>query len=183
MSYLSLLLFLLMQTAKYPPVAGMPAAAGVYYRQAYAKWIKLEPAPMADMKTKGMGRFIETDGLSNLGMTVVFKGAAASMQISTPQPTFYVRGVGSAKDAIIIQLTRREDSRTIQASSSAASVGNKGGFKKEDIRRVTVIAYSDDSFSATPDEDLKAGEYLLAFAYATAGFDFGILAEAGGSRK
>lgn len=174
MNCLSLLLLVLAQGAKPAPVPGMPAAAGVYYRQGDARWIKLESPAMADMKTRGMGLFIQTDGLSNLGMTAVYRGAQAPVRISDARPTFYVRGAGSAKDAMIVQLTRKKDSRTLQTSSSDATVENKGGFKKEEIHKVTVTAYSDESFSVTPEEALKPGEYLIVFGYATAGFDFGI---------
>jgi len=176
MKSLILVLCFLMQAAKPAPVPGMPAAAGVYCRQADAKWIKLEPPTLADQKTKGMGLFIETSGLSNLGMTAVYKGAHAPTQISDPRPTFYVRGTGSEKDVMIVQLTQKKDARTIRTSTSAASVDNKGGFSRGEIRKVTCTVYSDDSFSVQPEEDLQPGEYLLVFNYATVGFDFGILA-------
>jgi hypothetical protein len=168
------LLCLMLQTPKAAPIAGMPAASGIYFRQSEAKWVKLESAAMADMKTKGMGLFVATDGLSNLGMTAVYQGARARVQISNPRPVFYVRGVGSPRDAMIVQLTQKKDSRTIQASSSASTVENKGGFKREEIRKVTVTAFSDDSFSVSPIDELKPGEYLLVFGYAGTGFDFGI---------
>jgi len=176
MDCLSLLLFLLVQAAKPAPVPGIPAPAGIYYRQADGKWIKLEPPLMADMKTKGMGLFIETAGLSGLGMTAVYRGAHAPVQISDPRPTFYIRGTGSEKDTMIVQLTQKKDSRTLRTSTSSATVDNKGGFSRGEIRKVTCTVYSDGSFSVQPEEDLKSGEYLLVFGYATAGFDFGILA-------
>ena len=174
MSGLSLLVLLLAQTPKPPPVAGMPAADGVYYRLGYGQWQKLTPAPMADMKTKGMGTFIETEGLTNIGMDVVYKGPRAAVQISDRLPSLYVRGTGPANDVVLVQLTQRKDSRSVHASSAAATLENKGGFRKADIRKVTTTIYTDGSFSVTPEEDLKPGEYLLAFGYATAGYDFGI---------
>jgi len=75
----------------------------------------------------------------------------------------FVRGAGSNREATIVQLAREKDSRVIQLSSLAATTGNKAGFNRKDIREATVMAYSDNSFSITPIEDLKPGEYLLFF--------------------
>jgi hypothetical protein len=75
---------------------------------------------------------------------------------------------------MIVQLSRRKDSRTVESSSSAAAVDNKGGFKQKDIRNVTVTINTDDSFSVTPSAELKPGEYLLLFGHTDLAFDFGI---------
>ncbi len=168
------LLLLLMQAAKPAPVPGMPAAAGVYFRQDDAQWIKLEPAAMADMRSKGMGDFLDTAGYHNLDVTVTYQGVQAKMQIAAQRPIFYVRGVGSAKEATVVHLTRKKDNRTVKTVSSAATTENKGGFTTEEIEPVTVTINTDDSFSVAPDQELKPGEYLLAFSYANAGFDFGV---------
>lgn len=169
----ALLLFLLAQGARPAPVPGMPPDPGVYYREGNA-WNKLQAAPMADMKTKGVGLFLETDGLSGLDLTIDYQGPQAPVQIQDQQPTFYVRRTGAAADAMIVELERKKDRRTIRTSSSDATVENRGGFKKDSIRNVTVIVYSDDSFSVTPEQVLKPGEYLLVFGHANTGFDFGI---------
>jgi len=173
MNILGLLFVLLMQAAKPDPVAGLPAEAGIYFRQGDG-WEKLQPASMAEMKTKGVGLFLETDGLAGLDLTMNYSGAHARVQIGTSQPVFYVRGFGSAKDALIVQLTQKKDSRAIRTSSLDVTVDNKGGFRKDVIRHVSVTEYSDGSFSATPDQRLKAGEYLLVFGHAITGHDFGI---------
>jgi hypothetical protein len=76
---------------------------------------------------------------------------------------------------MIILVTRKKDSRTLQSSSNAAGVDNKGGFKKRDIQSVTVTIYADNSYAVIPDADLKPGEYLLLLGFAHAGFDFGIV--------
>jgi hypothetical protein len=85
-----------------------------------------------------------------------------------------VRGAGSPGDAVLIQLKRENDTRVFETSSADAAIDNKRGFRKKDIRKTTVVAYSDSCFSVTPDQALKPGEYLLLFGYANAGFDFGI---------
>lgn len=177
MSYLyCLLLLLFLQQAKPTPPSGMPVGDGVYCRQSDGSWTRLQPVSMAGTKTKGMESFIDTAGYTNLSMTAAYKGAHAPIQISATRPDFFVRGVGSPNDAMILQLTMKKDSRELHASSTASSIENKGGFRKSEIRKVTVLVYSDDSFSVTPDEALSAGEYLFVFGYANAAFDFGITA-------
>ena len=175
MNWLSVLLLLFLpQAAKPSTMPDLPVKPGVYYRQDHANWVSLQPAPVTDAKTKGMGWFIDSGGYTNLGMSIVCRGAKAVVRISVPKPTFFVREVGSSKDIMLIRLTQKRDKRTFQTSSSDATVDNKGGFKKGDIRKMAVVENPDHSFSVTPEEDLKPGEYLLVFGTASAGFDFGI---------
>jgi hypothetical protein len=164
-------------TAQDPAVPGtLPAGAGVYYHQSEATWITLARPVMAATKTEGMEHFLDTYGWSNLNRTIVFEGAAAAIRIPDTKPTFYVRDVGSAQDVLIAQLTRKKDTREIQASSTNASVNNKEGFKRGNVYRVTAIALSKDLYSVTPEQTLKPGEYLLVFGHAETSFEFGVQA-------
>ena len=52
--------------------------------------------------------------------------------------------------------------------------GEQRGFDKKDIYRVVVVLSLDGGFSATPEENLKPGEYLLTFGSENTGYDFGI---------
>ncbi len=121
-----------------------------------------------------MELFAETGGYTNLGMSIICSGSRASARLSVPKPTFFVRGAGSSKDVLLVRLTQKKDKRTFKTSSVDATVENKGGFRKGNIRKTTIVSNSDNSFLVTPEEDLKPGEYLLVFGYATAGYDFGI---------
>lgn len=163
--------------AQEPAVPGtLPAGAGIYYHQGGATWIALARPVMTATKTEGMEHFLDTYGWSNLNRTIVFEGAAAAIRIPDPKPTFYVRGVGSAQDVLIAQLTRKKDTREIQASSTNASVNNKEGFKRGSVYRVTATARSEDLYSVTPERTLKPGEYLLVFGHAETSFEFGVQA-------
>ncbi len=175
MNYLGFLLLLLMQAAKPAPAPDIPASAGVYLRSGDSQWTRIEPASLADTRTKGLELFLQTGGFYNPDMTIVYRGARAPLQIPVSRPTFYVRGIGSARDVIIVQVTSRKDSRTLQTSASAVAADNKGGFRKKEIQSTMVTVYADDSFSITPDKDLKSGEYLLLLSLTHVGFDFGII--------
>lgn len=174
MSHLALLLCLFLQESKPAPIAGAPAAAGIYFRQAESQWQTMEAAAMADMKSKGISDFINTAGYTNLAMVVTYRGVRAGLQIPAAKPAFFVRGAGSAKDAMIIALAPSQDTRSVRTDSAAASVGNRAGFRKEDIRNVTATIFSDGSFLVTPDDDLKPGEYALVFGFPNTAYDFGI---------
>ncbi len=170
----SILLWLLFQLTKAAPVPGLPADQGVYYHPEPAQWMRLSPAPIAETKASGIGMYVETEGQTNLNVQIVCRGTKASLRIPNSKPTFYVRVIGPANDMMLVQLTPKKDSRTIHTSLSESTVSNKEGFRKSDIRKLQLTEYSDGSFSATPEENLKKGEYLLVFGTATAGFDFGI---------
>jgi|SRR6266516_2355266 len=155
-------------------VAALPQADGVYYRQSAAKWIQLTQARVADSKIRGMETYLQTDGLTGLNMNFVYPGAHAAIQIFEKRPTFFVRGIGTGAEALIVQLTCKKDSRAVSTTSLNAARENNAGFDKKDIYRVVVVLSLDGGFSATPEENLKPGEYLLTFGSANTGYDFGI---------
>jgi hypothetical protein len=172
MNWMNLLWLVFLQTAA--PMPDLPAANGVYLRPGSGDWTRVEIASMSDMKSKGMSDFLDTAGLTNLDVIVAYQGAQSKLQLPSPRPIFYVRGTGSPNDAMIVSLTRKGDQRVVRTATSNATVGNRAGFKKDDIRNVTVTVFSDKSFSVTPESDLKAGEYALVFGFASAAYDFGI---------
>jgi len=156
------------------PDQSMPEGNGVYLREGTSGWIKLERAKMADSKAHGMGHFIDTNGMTRLSVTLSYGGAQAKVQISASKPTFFVRGTGASQEALIVQLARKKDSRETKINSTEATFDNKMGFKRGEIRRVTTSALSKGSFTVTPDEGLKPGEYLLVLGGDDTVFDFGV---------
>ncbi len=174
MVWLSILLLSLLQAAESAPVLAVPEASGVYYRQNDGSWAGLKPAVTAGAEAKGLKLFVDTGGYTDLGINISCRGARASFRMPVQKPTLFVRGVGASKDAIIIKLTQKKDSRVFKTAFSDVSVQNKGGFRKEDIHKLNVVEYPDGSFSVTPEKDLDRGEYLLVFGNSTAGYDFGI---------
>ena len=162
------------QAARISLPPGLPTAAGVYYQKSDTQWTKVDPAPMGNSKMRGMNTFLQTEGLAGLNMSFEYWGAYAALQIPERRPVFLARGIGAAQDALIISLTPKNHNRAVQTTSSDMTAENKGGFKKKDVRKVITTACSDGSFSITPIEDLKPGEYILVFGNANGAFDFGI---------
>ncbi len=162
------------QAPKPAPPHGMPSGAGVFYRQASGKWITLDPAYVDQSKLKGMDTYIDTDGLTALNMEYEYLGATAPLRLTDMRPEFYVRGKGSPQYSQIVQLTRKKESRSVKTASTEVSIFNRGGFKRGEIRPVTVTALSGGSYSVVPVNDLKPGEYLLALGSAVIGYDFAV---------
>ena len=157
-----------------PLPSDLPAAAGVYWKQDGGQWIKLEPSVLADTKNRGMGRFLETDGLSNLKTTVVFRGAQASVRILDRRPVFHVRETGSAAHALIVRLKRKKENREAEVSSWEAGIRNQQGFNRGQIHQVVTSQPARGYYTITPVSDLEEGEYLLVLGDVDGGFDFAI---------
>lgn len=173
MSYF-VLLFLLLQGGQIAQAPGIPASPGVYYRQNDSRWISVPRALISNTKAKGLGLYVETGGFTNLGTDIVCPGAKASTRLVVQRPTFYIRETGHPKDAMLIRLAQKKASRTFHTSSTDATVENKEGFRKADIRKTIVTEYPDGITSVTLGEDLKPGEYLLVLGATDTSFDFGI---------
>jgi hypothetical protein len=153
-----------------PPV---PEAPGIYILQ-QTKWILLRPAVVADANAKGMELFVYTGGYTDLGMNIACQGARASIRIRDAKPVFHVRDIGSTKDAMLIRMTQKKNSRILKTSFSNVTVDNKGGFKKGDVFNLSGSEESGGVISLSPEKSLPPGEYLLVFGNASKAYDFGI---------
>jgi hypothetical protein len=147
---------------------------GVYYRESSSEWIMLDPAMLSDSRTRGMDRFVATDGITGLSVTLTFDGSNSPVQIQDRRPKFYVRGFTPAEDTLIVQLTVKRDGREAQTSMAAAGMTNREGFRNADIHRVIASKLDDDLYAISPQETLKSGEYLLVFGRVETSFNFGI---------
>jgi hypothetical protein len=165
---------ILLQIPQSAKIAGEPAAPGVYYRNNNKQWIQLQAAVVDESKTQGIKLFNDTGGYTNFSVHVFYREAKSLLRIPVPNPAFLVRAAGSSKDVVLIKLSQKGSRRAFRTSPSDATVENKSGFNKKDIQRIDVTEYPDRSFSLTPAENLKAGEYLLVFGSAMPGYDFGV---------
>ena len=167
-------IILLLQIAQPSAVTAVPPSPGVYYRQDGNNWITLQKANFSDTKATGLELFIETGGWSDLGMEAACPGANAIARISSARPVFYVRETVRPEEVMLIQLTRKKNSRVFHKSTANVTVDNTEGFPKAEIRKTVVANHSSGIYSVTPEVDLKPGEYLLVLGNTTLSFDFGI---------
>jgi hypothetical protein len=174
MQYLCVLVFFFSQLADLSPIPDLPSAPGIYFHRKDAQWSNLQTIHLSGMKTKGLKQYMQTEGYIRFKTDFVCNGAHAPIRIADPRPVFYVRSIGSPANAMLVQFTQKKNLRLVHASPSEATIDNKIGFKREIICKVRIDAYSDKSFSITPQGNLKPGEYLLIFGNMTTGYDFGI---------
>lgn len=174
MIQLSLLFLFFAHAAETIQAPEIPESNGVYFRQGDSNWIRLQPAVTADAGASGLQLFVYTGGYTDMGITISCPGPRASVRISVPKPTLFIRAVGSAKDAMLVRLTKKSDKRVYKTSFSNVTVGNKGGFRKKDIFSLISQEYPDGSFSVSPEKDLPPGEYLLVLGNAVPAYDFGV---------
>jgi|WetSurMetagenome_2_1015567.scaffolds.fasta_scaffold24131_3 hypothetical protein len=155
----------------------VPAREGVFYQSGEGKRIELRKTQAAESKAGDIDKYLITAGLAGLGATYIYSGEHADLQIKEKKPTFYLCGSIEGKDAIIVQLTRKKDSRTVQTNSGEASSDNRMGYRRSDLFRVSLSDESNGCFSAKPDLELKPGEYLLGIGSSPSTYDFGIAEE------
>ena len=116
----------------------LPAAAGVYYRQGEAGWVYARAGRHGGHQDPGHGsvpRYLRV--VKSQPDHGVSRARSQPSGFLDQKPVFYVRGVGTAQDVLIVQLAKKKDTREIQASSTNASVNNKEGFKRGSLYRVS----------------------------------------------
>jgi hypothetical protein len=171
---LSLLFLLLAQTADAVHAPAVPGAPGVYFIQGESAWVPLQPAVTSDANAKGLQLFVYTGGYTDLGLNVVCPGSRAAIRMLGPKPVLYVRAIGSAKDAMLIRLTKKGDQRVVRTAFSNVSISNKEGFRREDVFKLISQESPDGFYSVSPEKELPPGEYLLVLGNALPAYDFGI---------
>lgn len=171
---LRILLLLSLQDADAVPVQGAPEPPGVYFSRGDSGRIPLKPAVTENAGASGLDLFVYTDGYTDLSINISCPGPRASLRMTEAKPTFYVRAIGSPKDAMIVRLTRKKDKRIYKTTFSNVTVGNKGGFRKKDVFNLVVREDSDGAFSVSPERELPPGEYLVVLGNALPVYDFGV---------
>ena len=171
---LSVLFLFLAQATDAVRTPDVPEAPGVYFLKGESAWVRLQPAVTSDANAKGLQLFVDTGGYTDLGINVVCPGSRASIRMFVPKPVLYVRAVGSAKDAMLIRLTKKKDNRVIKTAFSNVTMANKGGFRREDVFKLIHQEYPDGFFSVSPEKELPPGEYLLVLGNAVPAYDFGV---------
>jgi hypothetical protein len=171
---LRLLFLLLVQGGDAVRTPDVPEDPGVYYLQDESVWVPLQPVVTSDANARGLQLFVYTEGYTDLDLNVVCPGSRALIRILVPKPVFYVRAIGSAKDMMLIRLTKKSDRRVVKTSFSNVTMANKGGFRREDVFNLILQESPDGFFSVSPEKKLPPGEYLLVLGNAVPAYDFGI---------
>ncbi|MBN2337281.1 MAG: hypothetical protein JXP48_01975 [Acidobacteria bacterium] len=167
-------LLLLLGSALAAGLEKAPAEEGVYLLRGDAEWVKLEPAPVAGTRIRGLETFIESGGYTRFFVDTALEGAKAARRTTDRLPRFFCRGPFSPADILIVRLTPQGGGRLSRTSPGAASMTNKPGFPQGDLVRLRTSAHDDGSFLAVPEDPLPPGEYLLVTDDIGSGRDFGV---------
>jgi len=174
MIVLSLLFVFLAQAADAGRSPEVPEAPGVYSLQDESGWVTLQPVVTSDANAKGLQLFVYTGGYTDLGLNIVCPGSRALIRMLGTKPVLYVRAIGSAKDAMLIRLTKKRNQRVVRTAFSNVNMSNKKGFRREDVFKLILQESPDGFFSVSPEKELPPGEYLLVLGNAVPAYDFGI---------
>lgn len=156
--------------------------AGIYYKAA-DKFIAMDQLMMSGGGAKHVGKMF-VPGLTPQ-MVWTYRGSDAPVRISEPRPVFYFRQapampnmptmpVMSYRDLVIVQFDKKKDHRELQTTNGGNMFTFKAGISKEKLPDIDVEKVEDGLFKITPKQDLKPGEYLIAFGMGYSGYDFGI---------
>ncbi|HEX3584660.1 MAG TPA: hypothetical protein VH024_01630 [Candidatus Angelobacter sp.] len=156
--------------------------AGIYYKAA-DKFIAMDQLMMSGGGAKHVGKMF-VPGLTPQ-MVWTYRGSDAPVRISEPRPVFYFRQapampnmptmpVMSYRDLVIVQFDKKKDHRELQTTNGGNMFTFKAGIGKEKLPDIDVEKIEDGLFKITPKQDLKPGEYLIAFGMGYSGYDFGI---------
>jgi hypothetical protein len=159
----------------------MQSLSDGFYYKASQGWQKLSPISMAG----GGAKHVEKMFVPGLTPQFVwtFRGAEAPVQISERRPTFCVKESAAManiegrteRDLIIVRFDKRKDHRELQTTNGGNMFTFKAGLSKDRTPDVTVKPIADGTFTVTPNEDLRPGEYMLTFGgLGYSGYDFGI---------
>jgi hypothetical protein len=155
-------------------------ADGFYYRTSQG-WHELEPISMVGGGAKHVGKML-IPGLTPQ-FVWTFRGAEAPVQTSDRRPVFCVKESPAVanvegrtwRDLIIVRFDKEKDHRELQTTNGGNMFTFKAGLSKDRTPGITVNPISDGTFTVTPNEDLRPGEYMLTFgALGNSGYDFGI---------
>jgi hypothetical protein len=150
---------------------GLPTEPGAYYKDPSKGWVTLERTPAPQIRTKG-GKTLGVNPFAKLHSMASYRGADGHVRISEPSPTFYLRQIGSPRDAVIVKPDKKKDRREISVSQVGGFGGVTSGYEEKARREVSVTQVSNGLLSVTPKSSIDPGEYLPDTGSGT--YDFGI---------
>lgn len=137
-------------------VPDLPRQSGVYFK-APSAWAKVESFLL--WSPRSGWNWYGDDHKS----TVVLGSAHSGLQISDPQPTFYVREPASGAPWRIVHLTSRNDQRLIRLASSG-DFGQTVRTPPSQTRDVQMTHVAGSIYTLRPTMPLDNGEYILCTA-------------------
>ena len=148
------------------PNSPTPTETGInskgVFAQNGAEWKRIEEVSSIEVRNVGNISSAVTMGIKEVRVICVFRGEKAELQLNNPRPVFRIAGIGvSARDVYIIAMRLNPDRRDLEMGRSGLIKKLSYGFRKRDVRDVTVKRLGDDLLEVTPKENLEPGEYIM----------------------
>jgi len=148
------------------PNSPTPAETGIngkgVFAQNGAEWTRIEEVSSIEVRNVGNISSAVTMGIKEVRIVCVFRGEKAELQLDNPRPVFRLAGTGvSARDVYIVAMRLNPDRRDLEMGRSGLVKKLSYGFRKRDVRDVTVKRLGDDLLEVTPKENLEPGEYIM----------------------
>lgn len=160
--------------AQEPQQETLPESTGVFFKGP-SGLVPLRTAPPVQAKARAGILFVPPS------TKLRFAGAHASMQLSEPRPTFYVKQMGwDERACALIRLVEGKDAREMPMSTRSLTAK-----EKYLVPVVTKLLSMNPEpvqypvFTLTPLEDLEPGEYILAVnSSGSLAYEFGVTGSA-----
>ena len=148
------------------PNSPTPAETGFSSRGVFAQigaeWKRIEEVSSIEVRNVGNISSAVTMGIKEVRVVCVFRGEKAELQLDNPKPVFRIAGFGaSTRDVYIVAMRLNPDRRDLEMGRSGLIKKLSYGFRKRDVRDVTVKRLGDDLLEVTPKENLEPGEYIM----------------------
>ena len=148
------------------PNSSTPKETGISSRgvfaQSGAEWKRIEEISSIEVRNVGNISSAVTMGIKEVRVICVFRGEKAELQLDNQKPVFRIAGTGaSARDVYIVAMRLNPDRRDLEMGRSGLIKKLSYGFRKRDVRDVTVKRLDDDLLEVTPKENLELGEYIM----------------------
>ena len=132
------------------------------FAQSGAEWKRIEEVSSIEVRNVGNISSAVTMGIKEVRVICVFRGEKAEVQLDNPRPVFRIAGISaSTRDVYIVAMRLNPDRRDLEMGRSGLIKKLSYGFRKRDVRDVTVKRLGDDLLEVTPKENLEPGEYIM----------------------
>ena len=164
------------------PTVAIPPENGAYY-QTNAGWLAIRGTLLMPFFQDTLS---ETLSLGHSAANVDLPGASVNFRVSSPRPTFVVRGLSPETGLYLVRETHKDDFRRLRMTASK-EMSQWAHFRSKDLTSVDAEPLDSNVIRVRPHGDLRPGDYILVsdlesrFRAILVGFEFHVMGPTTGS--
>jgi hypothetical protein len=164
------------------PTIAIPPGSGAYY-QTNAGWLAMHGTLLMPFFQDTVR---ETFGLGHSAANVDLPGPSVTFRVTSPKPTFVVRGLSPDTGLYLVRETHKDDFRRLRMTASK-EMSQWAHFRSKDLTAVDSEPLDSNVIRVRPHDDLKPGDYILVsglesrFRAFLVGFEFHVTGSGAGS--